>query len=60
MNNLPRIKPIRVKFFPDRYLLHMTAYISVAFVFLCHVGCFEVTGVINGVGDESGCVGIKK
>ena len=37
-NNLPRIKLIRGKLFPDRYLLSDCLLISVAFVVLCRVG----------------------
>ena len=40
-NNLPRIKLIRAKLFPDRYLLP----ILVAFVVLCRVGCLLITAV---------------
>ena len=46
-NNLPQIKRIRGKLFPDRYLPPFDCFlISVAFVVLCRAGCLWVTGVI--------------
>ena len=43
---MPRIKRIRGKLFPDRYLLIMTGLlISVAFVVLCLFGFLWVAGV---------------
>ena len=45
-NNLPRMKLIRGKLFPDRYLFPIIL-IPVAFVVFCRVGCLWITGVIN-------------
>ena len=47
-NNLPWIKLICGKLFPDRYLLPMTAYWFQQRLFvLCRIGCVWVTGVDN-------------
>ena len=45
-NNSPQIKLIHGKLFPDRYLLHIRALISIAFVVVSRVGCLWVSGVM--------------
>ena len=53
-NNLPRIKLIRGKLFPDSFFFLRQVFtpydcllILVAFVVLCRVGCLEITCVFT-------------